>query len=199
MTKLIDYYFATISPFMYLGHDRFIAIARKHGATITVKPINLGEVFPVSGGLPLSKRAPQRQAYRLLELKRWSEYLNMPLNCQPRFLPVNGDLAAGWILAAHEQGPAQALALTGAIGRAIWAQQLDVSSESTLVGIAQELDLDAAVLGRRAATTEIAERYKALTQEAIERKVFGSPTYIYRDELFWGQDRLDFLDRALAK
>ena len=91
------------------------------------------------------------------------------------------------------------MALTGAIGRAIWAQQLDVSSESTLVGIAQELDLDAAVLGRRAATTEIAERYKALTQEAIERKVFGSPTYIYRDELFWGQDRLDFLDRALAK
>ena len=199
MTKLIDYYFATISPFMYLGHERFAAIAARHGATIAVKPINFGEVFPVSGGLPLSKRAPQRQAYRLVELERWSRHLDIPLNCRPRFFPVNGDLAASWILAAQEQGPAQALALTGAIGRAIWAQQLDVSSESTLVGIAQELDLDAAVLGRRAATTEIAERYKALTQEAIERKVFGSPTYIYRDELFWGQDRLDFLDRALAK
>jgi len=199
MTKLVDYYFATISPFMYLGHERFTAIAAKHGATIAVKPINLGEVFPVSGGLPLSKRAPQRQAYRLVELKRWSDQLDIPLNCQPRFFPVNGDLAASWILAAQEQGLDAAMALTGAIGRAIWAQERDVASESTLAGIAQELHLDAAVLARRAAAPETLARYKALTQEAIERKVFGAPTYIYRDELFWGQDRLDFLDRALAK
>jgi 2-hydroxychromene-2-carboxylate isomerase len=199
MTKHIDYYFATISPFMYLGHERFVALARRHGATIAVKPINLGEVFPVSGGLPLSKRAPQRQAYRLSELRRWSEHLDIPLHCQPKFFPVNGDLAACWILAAAEQGPAPALQLTGAVGRAIWAQERDVSAESTLVTIAGELGLDAAALARRAAAGDIAERYRALTQEAIARKVFGAPTYVYRDELFWGQDRLDFLDRALAK
>ncbi len=199
MSKHVDYYFATISPFMYLGHERFAAIAAKHGATIAVKPINLGEVFPVSGGLPLSKRAPQRQAYRLVELERWSDHLDIPLNCQPRFFPVNGDLAASWILAAQEQGLDAAMALTGAIGRAIWAQERDVASESTLFGIAEELRLDAAALARRAATPEILGRYKAYTQEAIERKIFGAPTYIYRDELFWGQDRLDFLDRALAK
>jgi len=199
MTKLVDYYFATISPFMYLGHERFVALARRHGATIAVKPINLGEVFPVSGGLPLSKRAPQRQAYRLVELKRWSEHLKMALNCQPKFFPVNGDLAAYWILAAAEQGLVQVLDLTGAVGRAIWAQERDVSAESTLLAIAGELGLDASALARRAASAEIAARYKALTQEAIERKVFGAPTYVYRDELFWGQDRLDFLDRALAK
>ena len=199
MTKLIDYYFTPISPFTYLGHDRLVAIARKHGATIAVKAINLGDVFPVSGGLPLSKRAPQRQAYRLVELRRWSEYLNMPINVQPRFFPVNGDLAAAWILAAQEQGIAQALALTGAVGRAIWEQERDVAAESTLTDIASELGLDAVTLGRRAATTEIVARYKALTQEAIDRQVFGAPTYVYRDELFWGQDRLDFLDRALAE
>ena len=199
MTKLIDYYFTPISPFVYLGHNRFVAIARKHGATIAVKAINLGEVFPVSGGLPLSKRAPQRQAYRLVELKRWSDYLDIPINVQPRFFPVNGDLAAAWILAAQEQGVAQALALTGAVGRAIWEQERDVAAESTLMDIASELGLDAVALVRRAATTEIVARYKALTQEAIDRQVFGAPTYIYRDELFWGQDRLDFLDRALAE
>ncbi|HEX8011206.1 MAG TPA: 2-hydroxychromene-2-carboxylate isomerase [Casimicrobiaceae bacterium] len=199
MDKVINYYFATVSPFMYLGHERFVAIARKHGATIAVKPINLGEVFPVSGGLPLSKRAPQRQAYRLRELARWSDYLGIALNCQPRFFPVNGDLAAAWILAALEQGTAQGLALTGAVGRAIWAEERDIAIEPTLISIARELGLDAAALGRRAAAAEIAARYKALTQEAIARNVFGAPTYIYRDELFWGQDRLDFLDRALAK
>jgi 2-hydroxychromene-2-carboxylate isomerase len=197
--KLVDYYFTPVSPFMHLGHDRFVAIARKHDATIVVKAINLGDVFPVSGGLPLSKRAPQRQAYRLVELKRWSEHLNMPINIQPKFFPVNGDLAAAWILAAQEQGIAQALALTGAVGRAIWEQERDVAAESTLRDIAGEQGLDAAALGRRAAATEIGVRYKALTQEAIDRQVFGAPTYIYRDELFWGQDRLDFLDRALAK
>jgi len=199
VTKLIDYYFTPISPFVYLGHDRFVAIARKHAATIAVKAINLGDVFPVSGGLPLSKRAPQRQAYRLVELKRWSEYLNMPINIEPEFFPVNGDLAAAWILAAQEQGIAQALALTGAVGRAIWEQERDVAAESTLRDIAGEQGLDAAALGRRAARAEIAARYKALTQEAIARQVFGAPTYVYRDELFWGQDRLDFLTRALAE
>jgi 2-hydroxychromene-2-carboxylate isomerase len=199
MTKLIDYYFATISPFMYLGHERLVALARRHGATIAVKPINLGEVFPVSGGLPLSKRAPQRQAYRLAELRRWSEHLNIPLHCQPKFFPVNGDLAAYWILAAAEQGLVQALDLTGAVGRAIWAQERDVAAEETLNAIASEIGLDAGALARRAAAAEIAERFKALTQEAIERQVFGAPTYVYRGELFWGQDRLDFLDRALAK
>ena len=199
MTRLIDYYFAPISPFVYLGHDRFVAIARKHGATIAVKAINLGEIFPVSGGLPLSKRAPQRQAYRLVELKRWSDYLDIPINVHPRFFPVNGDLAAAWILAAQEQGVVQALTLTGAVGRAIWEQERDVAAESTLMEIAADVGLDAVVLGRRAASAEIVARYKALTQEAIDRQVFGAPTYIYRDELFWGQDRLDFLDRALAE
>jgi len=199
MTKLVDYYFATISPFMYLGHERFVALARRHGATIAVKPINLGEVFPVSGGLPLSKRSPQRQAYRLVELKRWSEHLGIPLNCQPRYFPANGDRAAYWILAAEERDPGQALALTGAIGRALWNDERDVAAESTLVDIAQALGLDSAALAERAASEAIAGRYKALTGEAIARKVFGAPTYVYRDELFWGQDRLDFLDRALAK
>jgi 2-hydroxychromene-2-carboxylate isomerase len=199
VTKLLDYYFTPVSPFVYFGHDRFVALARKHGATIAVKAINLGEVFPVSGGLPLSKRAPQRQAYRLVELKRWSEHLNIPINIQPKFFPVNGDLAAGWILAAAEQGIGPALALLGAVGRAIWEQERDVAAESTLRDIASEQGLDAAALGRRAASTDIGARYKALTQEAIARQVFGAPNYVYDDELFWGQDRLDFLTRALAK
>jgi 2-hydroxychromene-2-carboxylate isomerase len=199
MAKLVDYYFATISPFMYLGHERLVAIARKHGATIAVKPINLGEVFPVSGGLPLSKRAPQRQAYRLTELKRWSEHLGIPLNREPRHFPVNGDRAAYWILSANERDPAQALALTGAVGQAIWREERDVSDEATLAAIAEKLGLDAGKLADRAASEEIAARYKSFTAEAIERKVFGAPTYVYSDELFWGQDRLDFLDRALAK
>ena len=198
MTRNLDYYFATISPYAYLGHDRLVAIAQKHGATIAVKPINLGEVFPVSGGLPLSKRAPQRQAYRLVELARWSQYLNKPMTIQPRFFPVNGDLAAYWILAANELGSPQALALAGAVGRAIWEQDRNIADAATMQAIALECGLPAA-LAARAQAPDIAEKYAALTQEAIARGVFGAPTYVVADELFWGQDRLDFLDKKMAK
>jgi 2-hydroxychromene-2-carboxylate isomerase len=199
MATHIDYYFATISPWMYLGHERFVALARKHGATVAVKPMNVGEVFPASGGLPLSKRAPQRQAYRLVELKRWSEFLSIPLNLHPKYFPANGDPAACWILAAAELGMDQALALTGAIGRAVWAQERDIADAATLAAIAGECGLDGAKLGARAQSPEISARYAALTQEAIARGVFGAPTYGVDGELFWGQDRLDFLARKLAK
>ncbi|HXX85320.1 MAG TPA: 2-hydroxychromene-2-carboxylate isomerase [Casimicrobiaceae bacterium] len=197
--KQVDYYFTPVSPFTYMGHERFVAIARKHGASIAVKPVDLGKVFSVSGGLPLKQRAPQRQAYRTFELKRWREFLSMPLNLQPKFFPVPGDLASKWILAALERGTEHGLKLAGAIMRAVWVEERDVSDAATLSAIAAEQGLDAGALAARAASPDIATRYGALTQEAIERQVFGAPTYIYRDEPFWGQDRLDFLDRALAK
>jgi 2-hydroxychromene-2-carboxylate isomerase len=199
MTRAIDYYFATVSPYAYLGHDRFVAIAQKHGATVAVKPINLGEVFPVSGGLPLSKRAPQRQAYRLVELQRWAQYLNKSMQIQPAFFPVNGDLAAYWIIAALELGPTQALALAGAVGRAIWEQERNIADAATMQAIAEECGLPAAALAVRSQAPDIAEKYAENTREAIARGVFGAPTYVVGDELFWGQDRLDFLDRKMAK
>jgi 2-hydroxychromene-2-carboxylate isomerase len=199
MPQLVDYYFATISPFAYFGHERFVAIAQKHGATVAVKPINLGDVFPVSGGLPLSKRAPQRQAYRLVELARWAKLLDKPTHIQPKFFPVNGDLAAYWILGALELGATQALTLAGAVGRAIWEQERNIADAATMEAIAAECGLPAAALAARAQIPEIAEKYAANTQEAIARGVFGAPTYVVADELFWGQDRLDFLDRKLAK
>jgi len=197
--KHVDYYFTPVSPFTYFGHDRFVALANRHGASIVVKPVDIGKVFSVSGGLPLKQRAPQRQAYRLFELKRWREFLHMPLNLQPKFFPVPGDPASKWILAALEGGAAEGLKLAGAIMRAVWVEERDVSDAATLAALAAEQGLDAAHLGQRAAAADTGARYDALTQEAIERQVFGAPTYIYRDEPFWGQDRLDFLDRALAK
>ena len=199
MSKQIDYYFTPISPFVYLGHERFREIARKHGATVAVKPINFGQVFPVSGGLPLSKRAPQRQAYRLIELRRWSSYLRMPLNLQPKHFPVSGDLAAHWVLAALEQDVEAALDLSAAFGRAVWAEERNLADPETLAEIARAHNLDADALRERASAPDIAMRYSVLTQEAIDRGVFGAPTYVFGGELFWGQDRLDFLDRALAK
>ncbi len=199
MSKSIDYYFTPVSPWTYLGHARFVDIARRQGASIAVKPVDFGKIFPVSGGLPLKQRSPQRQAYRLTELARWKDYLGLPLNTQPRFFPVPAELAARWILAAGEDDTDAALRLARAFMRAVWAEELDISDPATLKALAAGAGQDANALAQRAAADATRERYEALTQEAIERQVFGAPTFIYGGELFWGQDRLDFLDRSLAK
>jgi len=197
MAKTIDYYFATISPWMFLGHDRFVKIARDAGASIAVKPVNFGEIFPASGGLPLAKRAPQRQAYRLVELKRWSDHLGIRMNIQPKYFPANGDLAACWILAAGEIGSDNALAMTGAVSKALWTQERDIADPDTLESLAQGIGLHARALASRAPS--MSDRYAALTKEAIDRGVFGAPSYVIDGEIFWGQDRLDFVARKLAK
>lgn len=197
MPAAVDYYFTPVSPFSYLGHRRLAAIAAKHGATINLRPMDLTEVFPASGGLPVPKRAPQRQAYRLVELRRWSDHLGVPLNPRPKHFPVPDAAATRLILAADQAGE-DAMGLTFALMRAVWAEDRDIADPATLDEIADACGLDAAALRTAAAAPAIEERRRALTREAIERQVFGAPTYFVGDEMFWGQDRLDFVDRALA-
>ena len=199
MSKTVDYFTTPLSPWTYLGHDRFVAIAARHGASVRVLPMDLGKVFPVSGGLPLAKRAPQRQAYRLVELARWRDHLGLPLNLQPKYGAAPADAALRSIVAAKESGEADALVLAGALLRARWAEERDISDPATLAAIVSACGLDPDRIAARAGSAEVQATFDACTQEAIDRQVFGAPTYVYRDTLFWGQDRLDFLDRALAQ
>lgn len=193
----VDYYFAPVSPWTYLGHARFARIVRETGVVVHVKPMDLGAIFPISGGLPLGQRAPQRQAYRLQELRRFSTWLGVPLNLQPAHFPVNGDAAARLIIAVDEaQGTSAALDLAGRIGAAIWSEQRNVAEPAVLAALLGEAGLDAALL-QRADGPEVAARYAACTQQAIDAGVFGAPTYVIDGELFWGQDRLDFVERRL--
>ncbi len=195
--KNIDYYFAPNSPWAYLGHQRFAEMARAAGASIRVLPVDLGQVFPVSGGLPLAKRAPQRQAYRLVELRRFSEFLGIPLTLQPRFFPVAADPAARLITAVDQlDGPEPAMRLAGATLAAVWAQERNIADDEVLAALLQEQGLPR----QRLADSQqeaVQERYQARTRDAIELGVFGSPTYVVDGEMFWGQDRLDFLARKL--
>ncbi len=198
MRPTVDYYFAPQSPWAYLGHARFAAIAQAAGATVRVLPVDLGgKVFPTSGGLPLPKRAPQRQAYRLLELKRYSEFLQIPLNPQPRYFPVNGDDAACLIIAVDlHDGTEAAMKLTGAVLAACWTQERNMADEKVLAELLAENGLDAKRL-TQADSQEVRERYEAYTQQAIDAGVFGAPSYVINGEIFWGQDRLDFVERKL--
>ncbi len=190
--KQIDYYFSTVSPWTYLGHARLLDMAGRHGAEIRFKPVDYGVIFPVSGGLPLPKRAPQRQAYRMVELARWKAHLGLPLHIEPRYFPADGSGAAHLISAAPAGVRA---ALTGDVLAAVWAREENIADPAVLAAIAARhgiADVPAAIAAGKPV-------YAEYTQEALARGVFGAPSYVYAGELYWGQDRLDFLERALAR
>ena len=200
MGRTVDYYLAPQSPWAYLGHQRLADILERSGATVRVMPIDLGgKVFPISGGLPLGQRAPQRQAYRLVELQRFSAHLNAPLNLKPKYFPVGGDDAARLIIAADlAQGTASAMKVAGAILSACWAQERNIADEKVLAALLTEQGLPEALL-ERSHSQAVQERYESYTQAAIDAGVFGAPSYVIDGEIFWGQDRLDFVERALAR
>ena len=193
----IQYYLTPVSPWTYLGHERFRAIAKAADARLEVLPVDYGAIFPISGGLPLAKRAPQRQAYRLVELKRFSEWLKVPLNLQPKFFPADAAPASRLIIATQQAaGPPAAMLLAGAMLRAVWAEDRNIAERETLAALLAENSLATALLAESDAP-EVAARFEANAQRAIAAGVFGAPSYVVEGEIFWGQDRLDLLEQRL--
>ena len=200
MSKVVDYFMTPVSPWTYLGHARFRAICARHGAQVHLRVMDLGKVFPASGGVPLKDRAPQRRAYRLVELKRWRDFLGLPLTVEPKFFPVPAEAPATTVLAVLERhGTDAALDVAGDLMRGTWAEERNIADAETLAEVLTKRGLDTPALLAHARSAEVAARYIQHSQEAIARGIFGSPSYVYKDELFWGQDRLDFLERAIAQ
>jgi 2-hydroxychromene-2-carboxylate isomerase len=196
----IDYYMGLNSPWTYLGSVRFAEIARRHGWQIDIKPTRFGEVFAKTGGLPLPKRSPQRRAYRLMDLKRWRDHLKIPINIEPKHFPSD-DLPGTRLLLAAKLAGKDAHALATEIGKALWEKEQNIGEPAVLAECARRVGLDAEALRKAGPPdAELDALYEKLTAEAISRGVFGAPSYVLPSgEIFWGQDRLDFVDRALAR
>ena len=199
MPPHIDYYASLNSPWTHLGAARIAALAARHGAHLRVYPVDFGTIFPASGGLPLPKRAPQRQAYRMMELHRWRDHLGIPIHLEPKFFPANERLAATCVIAARETiGDAPALTLAHRVLKALWEEEQDTGDPATLATLIAGVGLDAPALMALAAEPRWEERRAADTQAALARGVFGAPSYVIDEEVFWGQDRLDFVERRLS-
>jgi 2-hydroxychromene-2-carboxylate isomerase len=196
--KVIDYYDSMSSPWTYLGHMRLLDLADRFGLTVRHKPMDLLKVWSVSGGLPLKQRAPQRQAYRHLELRRWREFLGLPCNVEPAHHPVADRRACYLVIAAHLQG-LDWRALAHALLRAVWVQDRDIADHPTLEAIANECGMDGKALLATTEREDVKSQYAANTEEAIRIGVFGAPTYVFDGELFWGQDRLQMLEWRLSQ
>tara|TARA_Y100001934_G_scaffold283385_1_gene402702 strand:- start:1212 stop:1874 length:663 start_codon:yes stop_codon:yes gene_type:complete len=192
----IEYYLSLNSPWSFLGGARLHDIATQSGIKVDVRPVDAGQVFPVSGGLPLPKRAPQRQAYRLLDLDRWRKHLDIPLILDPENFPSDESQAARLVCAAGLQG-GDALALATRFGESIWVHDESFADADVRARCVSGVGLDFDALNALAASDEVTQKLKSFTDEAIAKQVFGMPTYIYDGEMFWGQDRIDFLQRAV--
>lgn len=194
----IEYYYGIPSPFAYLGSVKFQSIAKKYNAEIIEKPCDLvGGIFTKTGGLPVPQRSPQRQKYRLDELKRWSEFLNIKINLKPKFFPPKDThIPSKYTIAANLLGVK--LVFGHELLKQIWSEEKDISDEKNIKIVSNLYKLNFKELSDLAKSEKISQIYQDNTEEAVAKNVFGSPTYIFNNELFWGQDRLDFLEIALT-
>jgi 2-hydroxychromene-2-carboxylate isomerase len=194
----IDYYFSVLSDWAYMGGERLEALALRYRARIRYKPMKLAQVYAGTGGIILQKRSRQRQDYRVVELERWRDRLGIPITLHPKFYPTDDTLAACLIIEASGQG-LDAGRLANLILRAIWAEERDVSDEATLKRIAAIVCNDPQRLLEQAKAFGALDILERNTVEAQQRGVFGSPFYLIGDQIFWGQDRLDFVESVLAR
>jgi len=197
MSRTIDYYFSLVSPWAYLGHAPFTELARRHGARVNVKPMSLASVFPETGGLPLGKRAPARQRYRLMELQRWREKRGVPLNIHPKFWPFNVEAADHFAVAVVKSGAEPDAFLRRAFA-AVWAEERNLAEEAELVALADGVGLPGQALLADSKTDAVRAAYQQNIKDALATDAFGSPCYVLDGEVFWGQDRIALLDDALT-
>ncbi len=197
MSKAFDYYFVLNSPWSFLANTQLPDVLHRTQAQINLRPVRLGPLLEATGGQPLAKRSKQRKAYRLQELARWARHLNVPLNLEPAYFPVDERLAVGVVLAAQEDGH-DGLELAEAFGAALWVQNHNLADEAVIGEILASEGLPSLLLteARDARFDRILDEN---TEAAINTNVFGVPSFVVGDHVFWGQDRLDFLEEALLQ
>ena len=191
--RTIDFYFSFISLYTYIGYEAFQDLVNRHDLDVNYKPIDLHAVFSAGGGLPVSKRPPQRQAYRFVEMQRWRLARNIPLVLKPKHHPSDPVIGHRMLLAALREG-SDVRQFVGNALKILWVNDLDIQDPKVMVQVANESGLKGDALLEKSHDAAIQADIDSLTQEAVERQVFGTPFIFYRDEPFWGQDRLEMLE-----
>jgi 2-hydroxychromene-2-carboxylate isomerase len=196
MARHIDYYFSLQSPWAYIGHKLFREVVSAYDLKVNHKPVVLVDLFSETGGLPLLKRHPVRQRYRLVELQRWRDKRGLNFHLQPANWPFNARLADGVVISATEAGHDPDPFLRKAFA-AVWEDQLNLADAVTLIKLADDSGLPGKQLVDRSGSDEIGKAYEQNRQDALAADVFGSPAYVLDGEVFWGQDRIELLVDAL--
>jgi len=196
MPRQIDYYFSLSSPWAYIGHKVFREVVATYNLKVNHKPVILIDLFSETGGLPLVRRHPVRQRYRMVELQRWRDKRGPNFHLQPKYSPLNARLADGVVIAAIEAGHDPDRFLRRAFP-AVWEDQLNLADPQTVADLADDAGLPGRALVDRSGSDAVSAAYEQNRQDAIAADVFGSPVYVLDGEVFWGQDRIELLADAL--
>ena len=193
---VLQIFYGISSPWAYFGAQRAKNIAEAAGAKLVLRPIRIIEA---NGGIPLRTRPDSRQNYHAVELDRWRKFLDIPLNLTPKFYPCRTVEPAAQAVISAQQAGLDAFAFSFAIQRGLWAEDRDIADLDTLRELAlATIGAEGAALVRDPQPEAIIAQWHDNLAEAERRGIFGTPTYVVGDELFWGQDRLDFVARALG-
>ena len=190
----VEYYYSVASPYAYLGVKKFQEIVKKYSLEVIEKPIDLvGTVFAETGGTPVPKRHPSRQKYRLIEIERFGKKLNININKQPKFFPpADPHKAALFTIASIKAG--LSIDFGKEVLTKLWSEEKDISQDSVLEEVCNKFKLNFNEIKALANSDEVKGIYLSNSNDAIAKGVFGAPSFIMNNELFWGQDRLDFLE-----
>ena len=199
MHRSIDYYFSLVSPWAYIGHATFMSLTQRHSLDVNFNPVSLPTLFAEPGGLPLNKRAPARQRYRIMALQRWREKRGVRLNVHPKFWPFNVEAADHLTVAIAESGanpdPVSAGRPFGKCG--LMREILPTSKRSLCSPMASDFRLPKTPLAD-AKSESVKKESRRILRGTFEVDAFGAPCYVLDGEVFWGQDRIELLDDALT-
>ena len=199
MTKNIDFYMVTISPWCYLSLKRLKSLSNDQKVEINLKPIDIMSIFKENQTKGVKERPLPVQKNRINELKRWSDYLNIKLNAIPKFHPVNPEMSSKLIIASllFENNFQKTFSLITRLCEAVWISDLNVSDLATISKIANREGFSNDFVKRALSDQTVIEQLNKNTIQAKENNVFGVPTFIYGNELFFGQDRLFMLEKSI--
>lgn len=191
--KRIEFFFDYASTYSYLAHLEIEALATRYAAELVYRPMVLGFVFKATGNA-MPAAVPAKATYMMQDVRRWVRHLGLPFH-MPSVFPTNTIRALRCAVAALEQGTF--LAYHHAVMKEYWANDQDIGDADVLASIATSAGLDGPKLIARAEDASVKAQLKANTDDAVARGVFGAPTFFIGNEMFWGNDRLQFVAEAL--
>jgi 2-hydroxychromene-2-carboxylate isomerase len=196
MSRHVEFFFDYGSPYSYLADSQLPALAKRTGAEIVYRPMLLGGVFKAVGNQsPMQNPCEAKRRYGGVELLRFARYYGAPFQVNPHF-PINTLLLMRASVAAQREGvfaPFHA-----AVYPAFWAEGLDLGAAETFAAVLQGAKLDARKLIELANEPDVKQALRENTEEAVSRGAFGAPTFFVGDEMFFGADRLPFVERELG-
>ena len=196
MTKTVEFFFDFGSPYTYLAYHQLPKIAARHGATIIWRPMLLGGVFQATGNKsPIE--IPAKGRYSLIDLQRWAQHFGVPLQMNPHF-PINTLPLMRGAVAMQLRSEVEFQRYVAVIFRAMFENPRNLNQPEEVAAVLAENGMDPTAFVDLINAPAAKEKLKENTAQAVARGVFGAPTFFVGEQMFWGQDRLDFVEQALA-